>query len=327
MPSVVYSKLIFLDGRDGIQNSRQLNPQFHVPTNAFSCDKDQSMRLVLKSFTMPKDAMYDVNQTNNTFFYRDTSTSTDNEINLDFGDYTASGLATHVQAKVVARMGAGFTCTYNATTKKLEMSIPSSYPDGFFVAYRDKSIAHYLGAGDNQKHYSDANELLGGSVSTDLTQPKNMFNGGDHTNGSATAVTTKYPIRLSTLDNILLRCGLQGDAYCSTTHEPFRTGNKLHSTDIWASIPNVANDHNLIVFDDNSEDFQINLKQSQISTLKLALSDGKGRELPLIDTEQGVDGNMSFQVVAKLEVLSDPHEPAMTLEGVKRYTHPPQLTA
>ena len=326
MPSVVYSKLIFLDGRDGLQNSRQLNPQFHIPTNAFSCDKDQSMRLVLKSFTMPKDAMYDVNQTNNTFFYRDTSTSTDNQISLDHGDYSATDLASHIQTKVVAVMGAGFTCTYNTITKKLEMSIPSAYPTGYFVAYRDKSITHYLGAGDNQKHYSDANELLGGSVSTDLTEPKNMF-ATDHTTGTPTAVKSKYPIRLSTMDNIYLRCSLQGDAYCSTTHEPFRTGNKLHNTDIWASIPNVANNDNLIVFDDNSEDFQINLKQTALSTLKLALSDGKGRELPLIDTDQGVDGNMSFQVVAKLEILSDPHEPAMALEGVKRYTQPPQLTA
>ena len=54
MREVLYSKLVFVDSHDGLKGSKTLRPSFHVPTNAFSCGQGEAMRMVLKSFTMPK---------------------------------------------------------------------------------------------------------------------------------------------------------------------------------------------------------------------------------------------------------------------------------
>lgn len=280
------------------------------------------MRMVLKSFTMPK-AFYDINKTNNTFFYR-KSDDTEVRIALEQGDYTGAELATEIQAKVRASElgGTAFACTYSSKTRKLNFVIPANYPTGFFVCYFDKSIGR---SADNQAQYSDAYEVLGGTPTTDINTPINMF-ASAHINGTATAVSSKYPVRLSTIENIYLRCSLQGDAYCTTSYEPFKTGNKLDGTDIWAAIPNVTNSNGYIVLEDNSEDFQIHLKQGQVSDLKFSLSDGKGRELPLVADEQAKDGNINFNLVFKFEILSEPHEARIVTEGVSRYLHPPEMT-
>ena len=322
---VLYSKLVFVDSHDGVRGAKSLKPTFHVPTNAFSCGAGESMRMVLKSFTMPK-AFYNINQTNNTFFYRKTATSDDIELVLTEGDYTATELATEIQAVVrgtTALGGSTFTCGYSAKTRKFTFNIPSGYPSGYFVCYFDKTVGR---SADNQHHYSDAYEVLGGTPSTDITSPVNMF-ATAHTNGGGnTALTSKYPIRLSTIENLYLRCSAQGDAYCTTTYEPFKTGNKLDNTDIWACIPNAENANGNIVFVDNSEDYQIHLKQGQVSDLKFSVSDGKGRELPLVADTQAQDGNINFNLCFKFEIMSEPHEGHIVTEGVAQYRHPPEMT-
>ena len=49
---VLYSKLVFIDSHDGVRGAKTLKPSFHIPSNAFGCSQGESMRLVLKSFTM-----------------------------------------------------------------------------------------------------------------------------------------------------------------------------------------------------------------------------------------------------------------------------------
>jgi hypothetical protein len=322
---VLYSKLVFVDSHDGVRGAKSLKPSFHVPTNAFSCGQGESMRMVLKSFTMPK-AFYNINQTNNTFFYRKTDTLEDIEIVLQVGDYTATELASEIQARVRANSelgGTSFTCVYSAKTRKFIYTIPSTYASGHFVCYFDKSVGR---SADNQAHYSDAYEVLGGTPSTNINNPVNLFTAKHTAGGGSTIMTSKYPIRLSTIENIYLRCSAQGDAYCTTTYEPFKTGNKLDSTDIWACIPNVENANGNIVLVDNSEDFQIHIKQGQISDLKFSLSDGKGRELPLVSDTQAQDGNINFNLCFKFEIMSEPHEAQIVREGVWQYRHPPEMT-
>ena len=329
MREVLYSKLVFLDSHDGVKGKRSLKPTFHVPTNAFSCGQDESMRMVLKSFTMPK-SFYNINQTNNTFFYRKTGTNTDIQVSLTPGDYTATELAQEVQDRVRATPGLGgtsFTCVYEATTKKLKLTIPSNYTTGYFVSYFDKTNTISASSTDNHTHYSDAHEVLGGTPST-TDAPVQLFDGEVHSSGSGnTIVLSKYPIRLSTIENIFLRCSAQGDAFCSTTYEPFKTGNKLDTTDIWASIPNVTNANNNIVLYDNSEDYQIHMKQHQLSTLKFSVSDGKGRELPLVGVDQAKDGNINFTLVFRFEIMREPHETYIVGEPTAVYRQPPQMTS
>ena len=100
----------------------------------------------------------------------------------------------------------------------------------------------------------------------------------------------------------------------------------MDSTDIWAAIPNVTNTNGHIVLEDNSEDFQIHIKQGQVSDLKFSLSDGKGREFPLVRDTQAQDGNINFNLVFKFEILSEPHETRVVTEGVAQYRHPPEMT-
>lgn len=323
MREVLYSKLVFVDSHDGLKGSKTLRPSFHIPTNAFSCGQGEAMRMVLKSFTMPK-SFYDINETNNTFFYRKAD-GAEVEINLDPGDYTGSELAGEITNKVRASElgGTAFTCTYTPQTRRLKFTIPSNYPSGYFVCYFDKSIARSM---NNHGHYSDAYEVLGGTPSTDISNPVNMFLASHSTGTGATVAESKYPVRLSTIENIYLRCSAQGDAYCTTSYDPFKTGNKLDSTDIWAAIPNVTNTNGHIVLEDNSEDFQIHIKQGQVSDLKFSLSDGKGREFPLVRDTQAQDGNINFNLVFKFEILSEPHETRVVTEGVVQYRHPPEMT-
>jgi len=323
MREVLYSKLVFLDSHDGVRGTNSLKTSFHIPSHAFSCGQGESMRMVLKSFTMPK-AFYNINQTNNTFFYRNTTAGTDTKIELAHGDYTGAQLATEIASRVndAFSSGTSFTCNYSTINRRLTLSIPSTYPTGYFVCYFDKTVGR---SKDNHEHYNDAYEILGGTPSTDLSAPVNMFEDG-HTNGSSSIIISKYPIRLSTIENILLRCSLQGDAYASTSYDVFKTGNKLDATDIFAAIPNVVTDNGHIVLVDNNEDFQIHLKQGQLTDLKFDLSDGKGRELPLVTGEQAKDGNLNFNLCFKFEILAEPHEAHIVTEGVAQYRHPPEMT-
>ena len=151
------------------------------------------MRLVLKSFTMPK-SFYNINQDNNVFFYNNTDTHSLIEVKLIPGDYTADELKDEIQTRVRATAGLGgtFTVAYDIKTRKFTFTIPSNYPSGyFFVSFYDKNET-------TLEYRSDANEVLGGTPSTDVNAPVNMFAGGAHTfNGGATTVASKYPIRLS----------------------------------------------------------------------------------------------------------------------------------
>ncbi len=322
MRDVLYSRLVFLDSHDGVKGRSSLRPSFHVPTNAFACGQGESMRLVLKNFTMPK-SFYDVNQSNSTFWYRNTDNNTSVKITLEPGDYTASELAAEIQARVRATAGLGgssFAVSYDAKTRKFTCTIPSNYPSGFFFSVFDKTQPA-------PEYYQDTSELLGGSPTTSVTAPLNMFDGSTHTlAGSSTIVVSKYPIRLSTLENVYLRCSQQGDAYCSTAFEPNKKGNKLDHCDIWAAIPVTVNSNNTIVLDDNSEDYQIHIKHGQVSDIKFSLSDGKGRALPLAGDDQAVDGNINFKLCFKFEIMSEPHEAHIITGGVDRYMHPPSMT-
>jgi len=323
MREVLYSKLVFLDSHDGVRGRKSLTPSYHVPANAFSCGQGESMRLVLKHFTMPK-AFYNINKSNNTWFWRDTGNNANIELNLAPGNYTAPELAAEVQRVVTgtSALGQGFTCTYDAKTRKLSLSIPSGFPSGYFVSYFDKREA-------SPEFYSDANEVLGGTPTTDVNAPVNMFNGNAHVNGGgATVVESKYPIRLNTIENLYLRCSAQGDAYCSTTYEPRKTGNKLDACDIWASIPNIENAEGNIVLTDNSEDFQVYIKHGQLTDIKFAVSDGKGRELPLVADSQAEDGNLNFNLCFKFEIMSEPHEPTIVRPDAvnDKLRHPPKMT-
>lgn len=322
MREVLYSKLVFIDSHDGLRGAKSLTPSFHVPSNAFSCGQNESMRMVLKSFTMPK-CFYNINQTNNTFFYRKTATNDETPIVLSPGDYTGDELASEIQTRVrenTALGGTTFTCAFAPKTRKLVFNVPSNFPSGYFVCYFDKASHASL------DHYSDAYEVLGGTPSTDSNVPVNMFI-QEHTTGvGTTLMTSKYPVRLSTIENIYLRCSAQGDAYCTTSFTPYKSGNKLDNTDIWATIPNVANANGYIVLNDNADDFQIHIKQGQLSDLKFSVSDGKGRVLPLVTDTQAQDGNINFNLCFKFEIMSEPHEARVVGEGVRVYRHPPEMT-
>ena len=318
---VLYSKLVFIDSHDGVRGAKTLKPSFHIPSNAFGCSQGESMRLVLKSFTMPK-SFYNINQDNNVFFYNNTDTNSLVEVKLIPGDYTADELKDEIQTRVRATPGLGgtFTVAYDTKTRKFTFTIPSNYPSGYFVSFFDKNET-------TLEYRNDANEVLGGTPSTDVNAPVNMFAGGAHTfNGGTTTVASKYPIRLSTIENIYLRCSLQGDAYCSTSYEVNKTGNKLDNTDIWAAIPNVTNANDNIVLEDNSEDYQIHIKSGQLTDIKFNLSDGKGRTLPLVTDTQAEDGNINFNLVFKFEILSEPHEAHIVTGGVAQYRQPPEMT-
>jgi hypothetical protein len=327
MREVRYSKLVFLDSTDGLKGSKTLAPTFHVPMNAFSCGNDESIRLVLKNFTLARGCFYGINQTNNTFLYRRTANNTETPITIPPGDYTGQTLASAISSAVNSAMSSStFACVYNATTRLFTMTIPTSFPSGYFVSYFDKTRTHPHGS-DGSLYYSDVHEVLGG-VSSVLSEPVNMFNGNAHTqNAGTTQVQSKYPIRLRTMDSVYLRCSAQGDAFCSSSFDHVRSGNKLENCDLWASVPvsSSAGD-DLIVLQDNSDDYQIHIKEKQVSTLKFALSDGKGRELPLVADDQASAGNLRFRIAFKFEVMSEQHEAYIVKGASQEYRHPPTLT-
>ena len=326
MRGVKYSKLVFLNSSDGTRGSKGLTPSFHIPTEAFSCDNDESIRLVLKNFTLARGCFYGINETNNTFFYRDTSTNADRKIVIAPGDYVGgSSLAAAITDAVNTVMGGVlFTCTYNTTTRLFTFNVPDTYPDGYFVSYFDKTRTHPHGS-DNAMYYSDVHEVLGGSSSI-VDGPTNMFLGAAHVSGGGVSTfVSKYPIRLQTIDTIYLRCSAQGDAFASTSFEHVKTGNKLEPTDVWASIP-VNKSSELISMQDNSDDWQIHVKDKKITTLQFTLSDGKGRQLPVVASDQATSGNMSFKLSFKFEVMNDQHEAYVVKLPSGQYQHPPQMT-
>ena len=227
----LYSKLVFLDSHDGVKGRSSLRPSFHVPTNAFACGQNESMRLVLKNFTMPK-SFYDVNQSNSTFWYRNTDNNTSIKITLEPGDYTASELAAEIQARVRATPGLGgssFAVSYDAKTRKFTCTIPSNYRLVSSFRVRQDPIRARILPGHERTPRRLADYVRDRAF--------NMLGSAHTLAGSDTTVVSKYPIRLSTLENVYLRCSQQGDAYCSTAFEPNKKGNKLDHCDIWAASP------------------------------------------------------------------------------------------
>jgi hypothetical protein len=77
----------------------------------------------------------------------------------------------------------------------------------------------------------------------------------------------------------------------------------------------------LISYQDNADSFQIHVKPSHLSTLKFSVSDGKGRELPLLSDHQAEDGNARFRIAFKFEVLKEDHLPRYPGQPVDQYTH------
>ena len=87
---------------------------------------------------------YGINQSNNTFHYRNTTTNTNTEISIPRGDYTPAALASNVAAAVnsVFSSGTQFTCAYDEATRKFTMSIPTGYASGYFTSFFDKGQTH-----------------------------------------------------------------------------------------------------------------------------------------------------------------------------------------
>jgi hypothetical protein len=113
------------------------------------------MRLALKNFVMPK-SFYDVNQSNSTFWYRNTDNNTWIKISLDPGDYTATELAAEIQARVRATAvlgGSTFAVSHDAKTREFTCMIPSNYPSSFFFSVFDKTQSA-------PEYYQDTSELL-----------------------------------------------------------------------------------------------------------------------------------------------------------------------
>ena len=322
--NIVNSYNLFVDSSTGRDNaSKGDNYHIHLGNAGITCESGQYIRLTLNNFTMHK-TFSDINANNSQFVVRNTIDNSFQTANLTHQNHLslnslASNFATQLGAAIKTLKGLGGTVTPGAITPSSTSSVggDSNYIISFTLTF---SVNHNIATtGDVicQMYSADGDiyELLGGNrvnSSTDTTTPSITI-----TVTSATVLTVQclYPAQRHTTSFIYLRgTGIPNTSIESTSlahpTEDHRTD--TIDSDILARIPV---DIEYCNYDAQSgREYFMNVKQKQINTLSLRLTDAKNRPLGRVfgssnntatgsGTEQSTLGNLSFSAVIRVDIV------------------------
>jgi hypothetical protein len=322
--SIAFSRNVFLDSKTNTLGTGT-NARYLFQPNSFSIAANENMKLVLSTFQMRR-VWYDINYTNNTFFYYDpgaepnplvfTGIGTFVTITIAPGSYsTFANLATAIAAALVTAGFVAATCVYNAISRKFTIVVNvGAAAGGFFLSFYNDTDAIPTGL-TLQGFQSDSGEILGGFITSSNTQLLPLFPnptpGGAFPTGPNTYISP-FVAQLSSLDAVYLRTNIPTNNFSSSGFENGvpNTNSGLNLTQIWAKIALGTNNYDdaspFINFTNTGgENFQIFLQQKQLDTMILQITDGRGRILPEVYPGQANNGQLSFKLSFQYEVLRD----------------------
>ncbi len=306
---VKFARNVFVDSEINSIGNGQIS-KINFPPSAFSIAPGEMMRLILTSFEMRRN-WYNVNPSNNTFYlYNPAGAGTYSPIVIAQGTYaTFASLATAIQTAIVSVI-AGSTVVYDATLRKYTITLGPTAPAGsFLVCFQVKLDNAFQPAGvSNNGYFNDSQELLGAIPTRDGWGgvPVNAF-------GTATGVNpmiTPYVAALNTLEAIYIRTNLHSGNYQTFGFEkdlPNQQG--LTPTQIFARIPlsraYFDPEFEFVSFEDPNSLFSMYLNQTQLSQVYFTITDDKGRLIQEVADGQAENGNLSFKMSFRWEVIVD----------------------
>jgi len=332
-----YFRNVYIDSEiNSIGNGQVSRIQF--PSSAFNIRPQQMMKLVLTSFEMRRN-WYSVNATNNKFYlYRPSAAvgSQYTQISITPGSYRSfsgtpattpapvGSLAKAIEDAILAALGGAPVVSWDEVSRKFSIQLPVGVPaDSYLVCFQVKQNPNNPEPAniDEGGYFNDSAELLGAKPTRDnFTVPVNAFGVGSV---GLNPMITPYVGSLNTIETIFLRTSLQTNNYQSYGFERnLPNQNGLTPTTIFARIPlsraHYDDTFEIIQFEDTNDLFSILLQQTQLSDMLFTITDHAGRPLQEVAVGQADDGNLSFKMSFRWEVVEQD-----TPQGEYRIKPPP----
>jgi len=326
--TVVNSLNVFVDTSQDVGDGD--NAHVQLSENAINCGDGQILKVTLAEFSMYRN-FYTVNATNAKF--RLTADSNLTELELLFQNYRsvadiADAFATALATQLTT--DTGVTCT-PATVLPAAGTLVNSTDDRIISFNLGFSAAHNLTTFRVQcfTAVSDSFALLGGDRIDDAASTESSF---DCTvvNATTLRVVGRYPAQRSTMSHLYVRTNLRSNnietVSLSASQGPFQT--HTLTSNILARIP-VDIEFCTFTSGGAQDEFFLLLSQKQLSSMKLFLTDHKGRPLGRVagsasktaagsGTAQSTRGNLNFLATLRIDVLQRSEPNALKTAPIPR---------
>lgn len=291
------------------------------PSQTLIVPQGFGMKLSLQQFTMKK-TFYNINDYNNKFYLYNKTNSTYTEVTLQKGDFFAFGtdatLATGMCKNIQDALNliSGFTCTvtYNHTFRKFSIQssqLTSNYYIVFFQIPPSRQLAIPANVSPNG-YFSDTAEIFGGIATQQDPSGSHPLEGMSLT---GTTAISHYPASLFSMESLRVLINL-GNSNLETPNMDANAETSVCLTSqTFATIPihtgtfdgtNLVQPAMIMFQDDGDELFSIKLQQNHIDNCTFSLVDNKGRPLNETAPSQYKNGQLSYQMVIRFEIIEEP---------------------
>lgn len=307
-----YFREIYLDSEIGAIGGGQVN-RVHFPSSTFSVTSEQMMKLVLTSFEMRRN-WYSINKFCNTFYVYNPVGPVYTPVVIAPGSYRrfdgTDSLGVAIKDALDTALGGTNTVSWSEVTRKYSIVCQNIPVNGYFVCFQVKSTPPNPDEAviTREGYFNDVAEILGAIPTRDgYTTPINAF--GATTGPSPVVHQTPYVAALNAIETLFLRTSLQTNNYQSPSFEqnvPI-SNSTLIPTNIFARIPlsraHYDDTFEIIQYEDHNDNFTILLQQAQLSDMVFAITDHAGRNLAEVGAGQSDNGNLSFKMSFRWEVI------------------------
>ena len=312
--------------------------QLLFPSQTLVVPQGFGMKLSLQQFTMKK-TFYNINEYNNTFYIftpaagtPPTSAGTFLQLKIPEGDYYNFGPTDSVSNSLCHAM-----TTYDQRDGKLtivSVMLGTANKKILFLQVPPSRQVFIPTNVTPNGYYSDVAEIFGGkSIQQDLS---GQFSPEESMSKSGNTYTSFYPASLYSMENLRLVVNL-GNSNLETPNMDANSSTSICITSqTFATIPlqtgtfdglSLIEPAMIIYKDDGDEVFSIKLQQNHIDNCQFSIVDGKGRPIAEVDTNQYKNGQMSYQMVIRYEIIEEPYvaNPSNMPSGNRSGNLKPQL--
>ena len=365
---IVDSKSLFINTESAILGSGN-NFQINLPQAYLRCEEHQRIKIVLESFEMSPRCFFLANLTNTYFYLRHLGVLY--PVKMPEGDFTATEILLNLRAEInavllttplagIVHIAAAadvslFVPTAEITIKISPVAPLIVNPAGNFLSIIFLGIYNFGGIafgalpailqpvqtynnGINSTGllqptdvgFQDTHEAYGGIATTD---PSNIKIGFQEAIVSASEYTLSsfFPAKLQTQENIYLRCSLPGNNLATKNYiNDFAFSKRpdeseVLQTKVFAKIPipiyNRTSETTYvptqaITFLNPSDNFYINLQKRWLTTLEIALQDDKGRLIPAPNLTALQERYFQYSFTLAFQIIED--REAEILEAVSK---------
>ena len=262
---VVDKKLLFISSVERDSGSIA-DFQVNLPSHLVACQPNQRLRMVLNDLVLPY-TWFNVQDTNNTFEVMENGPNSGFTVTLTNGSYNALQLRDHLKTVLTLRSmqsggGYQFDVSFNEIDSKFTFTITNPYSGTNTITCSNNS-----------------HKLLG------------FKKGATNTFSGATLIST-HSISTIYTDALLLH----SDLLNTNVDKAAGVGDSFHLSNVFAKIPISTSPFNNIIFENQNDDYLINIPDQRLSQLRFWFS--------TIDHE-AITLNDDFSFTLKIEVMED----------------------